>query len=119
MGIPKSRLCTVPKRHFLPRSGFVAYIFPWLFNRLFLSTSKSSKYRDALDATLDTSQSAGYAIGHVPALVVLALALGTVHALLRCEVTDGLQKTALADLAGDEAVDAILQGIDLLDACDL
>lgn len=52
----------------------------------------------------------------VAALVVLALTLGAVDALLGGEVADGLKEAALADLAGCEVVDAVLEGVDLFDA---
>jgi hypothetical protein len=44
----------------------------------------------------------------VTTIVALALSLGSVDALLRRQVADGLQKTALADLATGKIVDAIL-----------
>jgi hypothetical protein len=54
----------------------------------------------------------------VPSFVVLATTLGSVHSLTRCKVSDGLTKTALSNLAGNEVVDAVLEGIDLLDTRD-
>lgn len=54
----------------------------------------------------------------VAAIVALALSLGSVDALLGRQVADGLQKTALADLATGEVVHAILEVVDLLDASD-
>lgn len=44
----------------------------------------------------------------VAAIVTLALSLGSVDTLLGRQVADGLQKTALADLAAGEVVDTIL-----------
>jgi hypothetical protein len=44
----------------------------------------------------------------VAAIVTLALSLGSVDTLLGRQVADGLQKTALADLATGEVVDTIL-----------
>jgi hypothetical protein len=44
----------------------------------------------------------------VAAIVALALSLGSVDALLGRQVADGLQKTALADLAAGKVVYAIL-----------
>lgn len=49
---------------------------------------------------------------------VFTTTLGTVDAFLARHVADRLQQTALANLAGDEAVHAVLQGIDLFDAGD-
>lgn len=80
---------------------------------------------DALGAVSNTgdgavhSTSAGDVGGGVTTAVVLALAFGAVDALLGGEVADGLEKTALADLTGGEVVDAVLEGVDLLDAGDL
>lgn len=57
--------------------------------------------------------------GHVAALVVLALALGAVDTLLGNHIANGLEETALTDLAGGEVVHAILESVDLLDTGDL
>lgn len=54
--------------------------------------------------------------GRIGPTVVLALALGAVDALLGDGVADGLQQAVLAELAGHEVVDAVLQLVDLLDA---
>lgn len=62
---------------------------------------------------------AGNSGGHVAALVILALALGAVDALLGDHIANGLEETALADLAGSEVVHAVLESVDLLDAGDL
>ena len=51
-------------------------------------------------------------------LVVLAAALGAVDALLGQGVADGLQHAALAHLAADEVVDAVLGFVDGLEAGD-
>ena len=48
--------------------------------------------------------------------MVLALTLDAVEALARGHVADGLGDAALAYLAGDEIVDAVLEGVDLGDA---
>lgn len=52
-------------------------------------------------------------------LLVLAASLGAVDALLRSQVADGLSEPALAYLAADEVVDAVLEVIDLIYAGDL
>lgn len=57
--------------------------------------------------------------GRIAPVLVLALALGAVDALFREGVADGLEEAVLADLAGDEAVDAILEVVDLLVARNL
>lgn len=54
---------------------------------------------------------------HIVSVVVFALALGAVDAFLGEGVAHGCEQTILADLAGNETVDAVLKGIDLLDAC--
>lgn len=51
--------------------------------------------------------------------VILATTLGAVHSLLGEGVADALQSTALAELAADEVVDAILGLVHRLDAGDL
>jgi len=53
------------------------------------------------------------------ALVVLAAAFGTVDALFGDGITEGLCEPSLADLAADEVVYAVLEVVDLVDACDL
>lgn len=73
---------------------------------------------DARDAAVHGA-GAGDVRGRVAAVLALALALGAVGALLGGEVADGLQEAALADLPADEVVDAVLEGVDLLDARDL
>jgi hypothetical protein len=55
---------------------------------------------------------------HVAAIIVLALSLGSVDAFLGSKVADGLEEAALADLAGGEVVNAILESVYLFDACD-
>lgn len=50
-------------------------------------------------------------------VLVFTLALGAVDAFLGEGIADGREKTVLADLAGDEAVHAVLEGVDLFDAC--
>lgn len=54
---------------------------------------------------------------HVVPLVIFTLALGAVDAFFGKGVAHGCEHTILTDLAGNETVDAILEGIDLLDAC--
>ena len=51
-------------------------------------------------------------------VLVLAAALSAVDALLGEGVADALQGTAFAELAANEVVDAILEVVDLVDACD-
>ena len=53
------------------------------------------------------------------AMFVLSAALSAVDALFRECVADGLRKAALTNLAGDEVVDAVLEVVDLGDACHL
>lgn len=77
-----------------------------------LSTTNNS-VRRAVQRT-----STGRILVDVATIVALALSLGSVDALLGRQVADGLQKTALADLATGEVVDAILEVVDLLDASD-
>lgn len=75
----------------------------------------SPRYTDSgLLAT--QSGNLGQAARDIAAAIVLALSLGTVDALLRCEVADGLQEATLADLPGDEVVYAVLKRVDLLNA---
>ena len=50
--------------------------------------------------------------------VVFAATLGAVDAFLGESVSDALQSAALAQLAGDEVVDAVLGFVDGLDAGD-
>lgn len=52
-------------------------------------------------------------------LVVLAATLSTVDALFGDGITEGLCESSLADLAADEVVYAVLEVVDLVDACDL
>ena len=49
-------------------------------------------------------------------VLILSAALSAVDALLAQRVADRLQQAALADLPGDEAVDAVLELVDLRDA---
>lgn len=56
---------------------------------------------------------------HVATIVIFALSLGSVEAFLGSQVADGLEKTALANLARGQVVDAVLEGVYLLDASDL
>jgi hypothetical protein len=49
-------------------------------------------------------------------LIVLSTSLGPVDTFLGCHVADGLEEAALADLAADEIVDAVLELVDLIDA---
>jgi hypothetical protein len=51
-------------------------------------------------------------------LIIFAAAFGAVDAFLRDCVAEGLCEAALADLPGDEAVDAVLELVDLGDAGD-
>ena len=52
-------------------------------------------------------------------LVVLAAALSTIDTLFGDGITQGLCESSLADLAADEVVYAVLEVVDLVDACDL
>jgi hypothetical protein len=52
------------------------------------------------------------------ALVVLAAPLRTVNTFFGKGVADGLREASFADLAADEVVDAVLEVVDLGDACD-
>jgi len=54
--------------------------------------------------------------GKVSPFVILALSLGTVDTLLGHHIANRLQQPALADLARDKAVNAVLKGVDLFDA---
>lgn len=91
---------------------------------LFLATAKQSPNNTASSLTaIDDGTScvihgrrAGNVLRCVATLVVLALSLGAVDALLGGHVSDGLEETALADLACGEVVHAVLESIDLLDA---
>lgn len=74
--------------------------------------------RDAADNSIPALSDRSGRGGDVAALVVAALALGAVDALLGRHIADGLGEAALADLTGDEVVDAVLEGVDLLYACD-
>ena len=78
----------------------------------------SSLRRTTNDCVTALGKRAGL-FGRVATFVVLALALGAVDALPGGHVADGLGEATLPDLAGDEVVDAVLKGIDLLDAGDL
>ena len=97
---------------------------------LLLAHKPANEATGTLDTALDGTgrglaalrNRAGHVVGRagrVLAVVALALALDAVHALARGHVADGLREAALADLAGHEVVDAVLQGVDLLDAGDL
>lgn len=74
---------------------------------------------DLLPALGDGVDDGARGPGRVAPVLVLALALGAVDALLGEGVPDGLEEAVLADLAGDEAVDAVLEVVDLLVARDL
>jgi len=51
--------------------------------------------------------------------VILAAPLSTVDALFGDGITEGLCKSSFADLSADEVVYAVLEVVDLVDACDL
>lgn len=55
-------------------------------------------------------------LGNVATLIIPTAALSTVDSLAGKKVSDGLAETALANLAGNEVVDAVLERVDLLDA---
>jgi hypothetical protein len=55
---------------------------------------------------------------NVPALVVLAVPLGAGKDLLGGQVADALEQAALAELAADARVDAVLDRVDVLVAGD-
>lgn len=54
---------------------------------------------------------------HIVALLIFTLTLGAVDAFLGKGVADRCEHAILTNLAGDETVYAILEGVDLLDAC--
>lgn len=83
-----------------------------------LGTGRLAAIGDAADGGVGGGGTGDARVG-VVALVVLALSLGAGHALLGTEVADRLEETALAELAGGEVVDAVLQVVDLVDASDL
>lgn len=72
---------------------------------------------DAISSTLAVPAQRPLAFKR-PALLVLAATLSTVDTLLGYDVTDGLCETALAHLSGYQAVYAVLEVVDLSDACD-
>lgn len=73
----------------------------------------------------DFASTGGDTVGHtarrtiIGALVVLAAPLGAVHAFLGCIVAQWLREPALADLAADEVVNAVLEVVDLVDTGNL
>ena len=85
------------------------------------SIIKGVSYRFSSSSCLaeEAARDLGQASRQVASVVVLALALCTVGSLLRDEIANGLEQATLANLAGDEVVDAVLQVIDLLDTGDL
>lgn len=70
----------------------------------------------AIDSALAIASERSLRLDGVSVLV-LAAALSAVDALLGQRVADGLREAALADLPGDEAVDAVLEIVDLRYAC--
>jgi len=95
-----------------------------------LNTSRNTLAR-TLDASRNTTRTALHAVRSAlsvsaqrsrtldrVAVLVLAAALGAVDAFLREGVADGLCEAAFADLARDEAVYAVLEVVDLVDAGD-
>ena len=83
--------------------------------------TRGSRTSDILAALRYTRRGVGQILlaGDVAPVVALALTLSTVGALLGGEVADGLEQTALSELAGCETVDAVLELVDLVDARDL